>query len=135
MENQDNSGHNIFCAKCGVALDPTVRFCPACGQEVQPVPTRPVLPVPQPLPPPPVIQVPSGVGSSERGVVCPRCGSDQVHAEKRGWRWTTGFIGSGKILITCLRCGNRFEPGSGACPPCYVFGSEILHKASCDEED
>ena len=26
MENQDNSGHNIFCAKCGAALDPTVRF-------------------------------------------------------------------------------------------------------------
>src|ERR1035438_7971361 len=99
MENQDNSGHNIFCAKCGVALDPTVRFCPACGQEVQPVPIRPVLPVPQPLPPPPVIQVPSGVGSSERGVVCPRCGSDQVHAEKRGWRWTDKLSANRRDLL------------------------------------
>ena len=45
-------------------------------------------------------------------VKCPRCGSAQIHAEKRGWRLTTGFIGSSKIWITCLRCGHRFKPGA-----------------------
>jgi uncharacterized membrane protein YvbJ len=45
-------------------------------------------------------------------VKCPRCGSAQIHAEKRGWRLTTGFIGSSKIWITCLKCGHRFKPGA-----------------------
>ena len=47
-------------------------------------------------------------------VKCPYCGSPQVHAEKRGWKLTTGLIGSGKVLITCMRCGKRFKPGHGA---------------------
>jgi hypothetical protein len=47
-------------------------------------------------------------------VKCPYCGSDQVQAGQRGWRLTTGFIGSGKILMTCLRCGKRFKPGRAA---------------------
>jgi hypothetical protein len=47
-------------------------------------------------------------------VRCPYCGSQQVHAEKRGWKWTTGMLGSRKIYITCLRCGKQFRPGQGA---------------------
>src|SRR5580700_9123289 len=43
---------------------------------------------------------------------CPKCGSSQIHAEKRGWRMTTGFIGSGKIMMTCLKCGRKGKPGS-----------------------
>lgn len=35
----------------------------------------------------------------------------QMHAEKRGWRFTTGFLGSGKIIITCLQCGKKGRPG------------------------
>ena len=50
----------------------------------------------------------------EDQVVCPSCGSTQIHAEKRGFRLATGFIGSGKILITCLNCGRRFRPGSNS---------------------
>ena len=48
---------------------------------------------------------------SEDSVKCPECGSSQVHAEKRGWKWTTGVIGSGKIMLTCLRCGHQQRPG------------------------
>jgi hypothetical protein len=51
------------------------------------------------------------VKTSEDPVRCPKCGSGQIHAEKRGWRWTSGFIGSRKIVITCLKCGKRFRPG------------------------
>jgi hypothetical protein len=43
---------------------------------------------------------------------CPQCGSLQVHAEKRGYNIWTGFIGSGKIVLTCLRCNHRFSPGT-----------------------
>ena len=50
----------------------------------------------------------------EDQVVCPRCRSTQIHAEKRGFRLSTGFIGSGKIFITCLKCGHRFRPGSSS---------------------
>lgn len=44
-------------------------------------------------------------------VRCTKCGSTQIHAEKRGWKLTTGFIGSSKIFMTCLKCGHRFRPG------------------------
>ena len=50
---------------------------------------------------------------SEDGVKCPKCGSTQVHAEKRGWSLMTGLIGSGKIVLTCLKCNNKFKPGQG----------------------
>ena len=43
-------------------------------------------------------------------VKCTKCGSTQVHAEKRGWDLTTGFLGSSKVYITCLSCGHRFRP-------------------------
>jgi DNA-directed RNA polymerase subunit M/transcription elongation factor TFIIS len=44
-------------------------------------------------------------------VRCPKCKSEQIHAEKRGWNVLTGFIGSGAVVITCLKCGHRFKPG------------------------
>jgi hypothetical protein len=51
--------------------------------------------------------------NADDAVRCTKCGSTQVHAEKRGWRLATGFFGSSKIFITCLKCGNRFRPGEG----------------------
>ena len=47
---------------------------------------------------------------NDDAVCCPRCGSAQVHAGRRGWSWATGFFGSGKVVITCLKCGQRFGP-------------------------
>lgn len=46
-------------------------------------------------------------------IKCPKCGSTQVHAGKRGWNIWTGAIGSSKIVITCLKCGHKFKPGEG----------------------
>ena len=42
---------------------------------------------------------------------CPKCHSTSIHAEKRGWKVTTGLIGSNKIVVTCLNCGHKFKPG------------------------
>jgi hypothetical protein len=47
----------------------------------------------------------------EDDVKCPKCSSTKVHAEKRGWSAWTGVIGSGKIVLTCLKCGHKFNPG------------------------
>jgi DNA-directed RNA polymerase subunit RPC12/RpoP len=45
-------------------------------------------------------------------VRCPNCGSSQIHVEKRRSIWTS-FLGSGKIVLTCLECGEKFKPGEG----------------------
>lgn len=44
-------------------------------------------------------------------VQCPICRSTQIATSQRGWNITSGFIGSNKIMITCLKCGHRFKPG------------------------
>lgn len=56
---------------------------------------------------------------------CPKCGSTQITANKKGFSGTkavvgglltggigllAGTIGSNKTIITCLNCGNRFSP-------------------------
>jgi len=62
-------------------------------------------------------------------ILCPKCGSDQVTADKKGFSGKkavagavltggigilAGTLGSNKIKITCLSCGNVFKPGQGA---------------------
>ncbi|HSZ86945.1 MAG TPA: hypothetical protein VK787_13005 [Puia sp.] len=59
-------------------------------------------------------------------VLCPKCGSNQISAHKKGFSGKkavagavltggvgllAGTIGSNKIKITCLACGYAFNPG------------------------
>lgn len=45
-------------------------------------------------------------------VQCIKCGSTQVHSGQRGYSFLRGGIfGSSQIIITCLRCGQKFHPG------------------------
>ena len=44
-------------------------------------------------------------------ICCPECGSTEYHAGARGFSIVTGLIGSGKTVLTCLRCGHRWKPG------------------------
>lgn len=61
-------------------------------------------------------------------ISCPRCGSTQIIANKKGFSGKkavagavltggvgllAGTIGSNKIKITCLACGKEFYPGEG----------------------
>lgn len=63
----------------------------------------------------------------ENQIRCPKCGSTQISANKKGFSGKkavagavltggigvlAGTIGSNKILITCLNCGNQFKPGT-----------------------
>jgi len=59
-------------------------------------------------------------------ICCPKCGSNQLSANKKGFSGKkavagavltggigllAGTIGSNKIIITCLNCGHQFKPG------------------------
>ncbi len=43
-------------------------------------------------------------------VTCPRCGSTQITTGQRGWKLTTGFLGSSKTVNRCANCGYKWEP-------------------------
>ncbi len=45
-------------------------------------------------------------------VHCPKCNSTQIHSDRRGWKITTGLIGSSKTMCTCLKCGKQWKAGS-----------------------
>lgn len=66
------------------------------------------------------------MASTDESVKCPKCGSTQLHADKRGWNMTTGFIGSGKIFITCLKCGKKFKPGDTANTGIGITGVVVI---------
>ena len=43
-------------------------------------------------------------------VTCPRCGSTQITTGQRGWKLTTGFLGSSKTVNRCAKCGYTWTP-------------------------
>ena len=65
--------------------------------------------------------------SDQPKISCPKCGSDQFHAGRKGFSGKkavagavltggigllAGTIGSNKILLSCLNCGNKWRPGA-----------------------
>lgn len=63
----------------------------------------------------------------DESIKCPKCGSTQITTNKKGFSGTkaaagvviaggiglaAGDIGSNKVIITCLKCGHQFAPGS-----------------------
>jgi hypothetical protein len=63
---------------------------------------------------------------SQQQVLCPKCGSNQITANKKGFSagraiagdillgpvgLLAGAAGRNKIIITCLNCGCQFKPG------------------------
>ena len=78
---------------------------------------------------------------SENFIKCPKCGSTQLHADKKGFSagkaiggavltggigLLAGFHGSKKVIITCLSCGNKFRPGENVV-------QNRVDAISCDE--
>jgi tellurium resistance protein TerD len=79
-------------------------------------------------PPPVAVVVPSAPTPNDDAIHCPRCGSSQLASNKKGFGLGKaaagaillgpvgllgGIIGGNKVRITCLKCGNVFEPGQG----------------------
>jgi len=50
----------------------------------------------------------STIGNSTTEVHCPKCGSTQIQLMKRGWKVTTGFLGSSKNERVCMNCKHKF---------------------------
>lgn len=59
-------------------------------------------------------------------IKCPKCGSTQITANKKGFGLgkaaagaflagpiglAGGLLGSNKVVITCLKCGHQWRPG------------------------
>jgi len=97
---------------CGAPLVPNTSFCASCGNRVElagaPAASVAATPPGQPPQAPPA-QPANAAAFGQQGLRCPRCGSTQVQAAKRGWKWTTGMIGSDKMIATCMQCGNKFD--------------------------
>ena len=45
-------------------------------------------------------------------VVCPRCGSKSIATVNRGYSLFWGFLGSGKPVNVCQKCGYKYKPGT-----------------------
>lgn len=43
-------------------------------------------------------------------VRCPKCGSTAISTGSRGFSLVWGFIGSGKTVNRCAKCGHKWEP-------------------------
>ena len=48
---------------------------------------------------------------SNTQVTCPKCGSTSIATTNRGYSFFAGFIGSGKPVNVCQRCGHKWKPG------------------------
>lgn len=83
----------------------------------------------------------------ENQVRCPKCGSTQLTANKKGFSagkalggavltggigLLAGGIGSDNIIITCLACGNQFKPGDG---PSFFTRVESSLQKQIDEAE
>lgn len=44
-------------------------------------------------------------------VTCPKCGSTSIATTNRGYSFFTGFLGSGKPVNICQKCGYKWKPG------------------------
>ncbi len=94
----------ITCNDCGGVVSMRAAACPHCGG---PVESATAAPATRPLP----REFVHGQIAPEEPVRCPKCRSAQVSSHARGWSVATGLIGSGQVVLTCLKCGNRFKPG------------------------
>ena len=41
---------------------------------------------------------------------CPKCGSTNVSTGARGYSFVTGFVGAGKTVNRCGKCGHKWKP-------------------------
>lgn len=49
--------------------------------------------------------------STQNAVKCPKCGSTSIATVNRGFSLLSGFVGSGKAMNVCQKCGYKWKPG------------------------
>ncbi len=102
------------CYACGgrELIGTSHRTCPCCG--VAEPTSRPFDPA-------------ARVKRTPAVVTCPKCGSEQIAANKKGFGLGKaaaggfllgpvgllgGLLGSGKVMVTCLACGHSWAAGA-----------------------
>ena len=107
----------INCSECGKQISDKASNCPNCGN--------------------PIIQSDINqsiaqsitTSSNENLLHCPKCNSTQLNSNKKGFSGgkaiagvvltggiglLAGTIGSGNVLVTCLKCGYKYKAGDYA---------------------
>ena len=51
-----------------------------------------------------------GIPENRDAIRCPKCGSTTIVTGHKGYSLVTGFIGSGRTVNRCSRCGHKWEP-------------------------
>lgn len=54
----------------------------------------------------------STTNTTQATVACPKCGSSSIATVNRGYSLFWGFLGSGKPVNVCQKCGHKFKPGT-----------------------
>lgn len=47
---------------------------------------------------------------NSNNIYCPKCGSTQITTGARGYSIVTGFLGAGKTVNRCAKCGHTWKP-------------------------
>lgn len=99
----------INCPECGKQISDQAASCPNCGMPRQKTVNASLSTTPK----------------KQEVIRCPKCYSTNLHVDKKGFSGGKAFvgaitvgnlgllagtIGSNDILITCLKCGHKFNP-------------------------
>ena len=99
----------MYCSSCGKELNDSDKFCPNCGKSSSKEHDQQDV-------------------SQEEKLHCPKCLSDQLTTNQKGFSGSkalggavlvggiglfAGFHGSKNITITCLACNHKFKPSEG----------------------
>jgi len=102
----------LYCPVCGGSNKFDANYCMHCGKKFQTNQT--------------FQEQLNTTNTEEEKIRCPNCKSTQITAHKKGFSGIkavggavltggigilAGTIGSNKILLTCLSCGNKFKAG------------------------
>lgn len=52
-----------------------------------------------------------GIDAETGELICPKCGSSDLSANRKGYTWFLGSIRAKKVYVTCLRCGKQWRAG------------------------
>lgn len=56
------------------------------------------------------IKTNSEISKEEKEIHCPKCNSTEIGVANRGYSIIFGFIGSGKSMNVCKKCGHKWKP-------------------------
>lgn len=57
-------------------------------------------------------EIPSKKATDRNIIKCPKCNSTSIATMNRGYSIVWGFLGSGKPVNVCQKCGHKFKPGT-----------------------